>query len=715
MPASSVYSTSGGSRATDLAATVARDIANREVALGLRAGTIDPGDQALVNSVYSRIYQQEYYKYYNLIHLPVESIIDNPSPNKKFHLKHTVVRFSKTNQIILVNRNTITVGKFDYPIDDRDLSPESAEAYLSLWPGPLDQFDAQLKDKISNYISTLCQQDSQRRIKYFNNVDGQRKVILNILTELLNRNGRIDGPGFTKILLDSHQYQFRSDDEPLDIIEKVLLLGKRVEAAREAQSSNLWAHAMFLSYIDDPQPTKNVSFSPTRDGFFARVLEEFTKTIDNKTLKIVYRSLLNRIIQTESVKPRVDNDEHMFAILNANDCEMDFDQSNETFKLIIASRGNASRNHIIKLGFPNLDSYDPRDDISNRSHTSFLQGDTYTSRTLTITNIDMLILNEIWEYCINLALGTCNSSTYIINLIPYKLVFAARLLDYGSHEMFASYLNSLRNAIDQMVCYPNEFKDPFYDWEAIKGCVNYLEKVWELYKGGPDHSQSFMPQMESVPESKTTIPQLATTTMDFNPQPVLDTPQPDYQSLPYSYDYTPRPSFHQDVSDFSPELIQPEDPPQPPAEQINPMETLFHSPPPIDELDVSRNSTANVRPSPIEPLSPPSADELDISSTSAGRNSSQQQTVNNSHLSQTLNNIIRGIMPRSNSREMKLPDDSLRPSWKKDDWRDNSGSNENRTDGFDAPPPPPVMDSSILNQANNQSWKKSTKFRYPQP
>lgn len=732
MPASSIYSTSGGSKATDLAIQVARDIANREVSSGLRNGTINQSDPNQIRQEYNRIYQQEYYKWYSVFQSQVEPLFDSPSPNKKFHLKHKVVRFSRQNQIILVNSGTITVSKFKYPIDDKDLSPETGDAYLSTWPGPLDwlYFNSQDKYKITDYISTLSQQDSARCIKYSDNVDGQRGVILKILEELLNRNGRIDGPGITRILLRKDEYQIRPDDNDLDVIQKNLLLGKREGAARFAESKYLWDHAMFLSFLDNSQPLKNMSFTPPGDGSFAKVLEGFTNSVDHKTLKTVYQSLLYQNVQTGSVKPRVENDPHMFAILNANDCDMDFDPNNEIFKLIIASKGSSpDENHLIKLGDARLETFDLIDDISNRSHTSFSQSDTYAKRTLMISNIDMLILNEIWEYCLNLAKAEDNY-IYIINLIPYKLMFAARLLEYGEKydDMFAYYLDSLRNAMVRVHEFPIE-GDPFYDWNEIGRCVEYLGRVWEIYKRLPPTQLEPSPPPSISLKSK---PISQHPPLDFNPEPTQESLQSDFPS-PYQLDNS-RPSFRQDVPDFNPpEITQPVESLHSFAEQTS-TEAPFYAPPPpnIDESNVSRNSTANIPTSPIQPLSPPSMNDSDISTSPIRRNSSHQQQspsqsqqqpqqqVNNSQLSQTfslgkIGESLRTFLPKSNSIEMKLPDDRNKViiyDKEKSRWHNTADPNDDDIDAMDGPPP--VMNTPKLNQPNNQ-WTstKSAKYRYP--
>lgn len=736
MPAYSTYSTCGTSKgAADSAAKFAEDFAKKEVANALLTGKI-PKTEAAKNAKFCEIYQQKYEEYYPifLMHNINESVIDRFSPNKKFHLKHTVARFTRTNQFIHVRRDTIVeVCKFDYPIENGDKSPETKEAYLTLWPGPLDRSDVELK-KITDYIATLWQQDSQRRLRYSNNnVDDQRRVILNILEELLNRNGRIDGPGFTRLLLDSDEYQIKaeeSDKKPLDTILKVLLLGKRVEATRFSKSKGLWDHAMFLSFLDDSQSPK--------DGLHARVLDEFTRSIDHNTLRTVYRSLLSRALHTDSFRPRVDNDHHMFAILNANDCDMDFDQSNEIFKLIVASRVSNStdafnsldgyrrldyaNSHVIKLGYLSLvDPPDPKDDSSttnDRSYTSFLQGDTYASRTLTISNIDMLILNEIWEYCLNLAYKSCDPSNYnyILNLIPYKLIFASRLLDYGLHDMFACYLNSLRNAMVRVQESKDYLKDPFYDWDAIGRCVEHLTGVWEIYQGGPGYIQK--PYIEPTPPPApvhTPTYQTQPVAMNYNPpQPVEDTMQYGYQStLPYIPNNSPRPSFSRDVSDFNPETEQIEEQPSSFIEHAQPEATVF-SRPPIDELDISnRTSISNIQPSPIELLSPPSADELDVSSSiqnTSHINNNSQPLIQ----SFSFGKLAKSIFPKSNSKEMNLPADS-EPTFVYDEqkktWVNKDDTDEGNTDSFNEPPP--VMNLPLR---QNYSFNRTkTAQRYPQP
>ena len=434
MPASDISRLSTRVAApTVMAVTAAEDIAKRHVAQLIKRGLLDVKDKAKISDEYKSTFSREYYKfcaqYYatysqqfadqqsRIVYLPADTL-----HSKRYYQKHTVANFTRLNCFVHVHKDCITVVRINYPIDE-DVSLETKEAFLSAWPGPLDMHDDQLKRRVTDYIDTLWQHDSQRRIKYLlGTYDEQRKTILKLLTELLHRNGTIDAPTVTRLLLKPDQTEIHKDEgKPLETLQKYLLLGKRGEAIRFAKSSRLWDHAQCIAFLDKYQPQNNkkyISDGPRlKDDSIVQLNEEFINSIRQGIIQTVYRCLLGRIYEsdTETVNifkpPNIKDDSYKFAMLSANDCEIEFDQSNEIFKLIMATKRvlhDPFGTHIISLGLSNIDTIDPSDDISYRSHISFKQTDTYASRTLTISNIDLLILNEVWEYCLNLAKGTNN-------------------------------------------------------------------------------------------------------------------------------------------------------------------------------------------------------------------------------------------------------------------------------------------------------------------
>lgn len=521
-------------RARDRAANTARQLAEREIVRKIQSGLLDKNDTSSIRREYEHIFEREYYKYFALNPRQQQvSIVYTENPSARRYLnRHTVVNFSRLNCLVHVHRDRITVGRFDYPIQG-DISPETKEARLPAWPGPLDKCDDNMGRKIVDYIATLLQHDSQRRIKYsIPQNDDHRKIILKLLTELINRNGTIDALGVVPLLLDANKTEIQKDEglkEPLEPLKKYLLLGKRSEAIQFAESKKLWDHAICLAFLDKYQPPKTANYIRDsvrlKDDSIVQLLDRRISSVDNQILNTVYRSLFNRILisDPDSVNivhhPNVENDPYLFAILSANDCKMDYDHSNEIFNLISAvkqiaiDQRSASR-HIISLGNTYVDNYDTIDDTSYLSHTSFdRQDDIYASRTSTISNIDMLILNEVWEYCLNLAKGTCNPTDYeyIIDLVPYKLIFATKLLDFGLHNMFYEYLCSIRNALTKARNEPYSERDSFYDWTAIENCVEYYSRIWDIF------CMDTQPQLQQsgiVQESMAIQPNLAT--FDYN-------------------------------------------------------------------------------------------------------------------------------------------------------------------------------------------------------
>lgn len=508
MPASDIsrLSVSGLPR-SDLAAQLAKDSAQRQIVQMIQNKTLNPNDSVTITKEYKTIYSLEYYKFYAILMQQDQQsrIIYVPTENpKKYYCRHTVVNFSKLNCFVHVHRGCITVSKVNFPLNE-EISLETKEAFLDEWPGPLDRPDEHVKHKASSYVDTLWQHDCQRRIRYtvgYN--DDHRKVILRLLAELLHRNGTIDAPCITRLLLKQDQTEIQKDEsyrKPLETLQKYLLLGKRGEAIKFARSKKLWDHAQCLAFLDKYQPPQTDNYvkdgSKLQDDSIVQLNHEYISSIESNILNTVYRSLLNRILQNDPdavniiKRPNVNNNEYEFAILCANDCEMEFDQTNEIFKLIMAvkqaiTNPAVANRHLISLGMACMDGQDA-DESFCRSSISFKQSDTFASRTLTITNIDMLLLNELWEYTLNLGRNTTNPSLYeyLPNLVPYKLIFASRLLDYGMYEMFAGYLSSMENALLKLKSQPHLERDPYYDWETIEDGVRHLSNIWTIYRSSP--------------------------------------------------------------------------------------------------------------------------------------------------------------------------------------------------------------------------------------
>lgn len=499
------------SKLVDTAVVVAKHIAKREVALLIREGKLNPNDSARLAERYKSIYYEEYHKYYSLHTIPnlnqsTRIVYKDNLACKRYWHKHTVVNFSKLNCFIKCHGSTVTVGRYNFPIDE-DCCPETSEAFLSIWPGPLDKKQHDIKSRLADYIEFLSQNDVRRRIRYcVSSYDEQRKTILKLLSELLKGDGTVGALSITSLLLSPNQTNIKDEDELLLRLQKNLLIGKRKEAIKLAKSRGSWAHAQCLAFLHKYQPQSNKKFHSDeprlKDDTIVQLNEDFINSLEKQepSLYLVYKALLARICQTdpESVnilkKPNVGDEFYDFAILSANDCDMDFDQSNEIFRLITAIKKVMSDPtyeiqmcHLISLGLSAItDVPDPSDELSYRSHLSFKQSENSTQKTLTITNIDLLILNEVWEYCLNLSRKTTDEYKYFIDLLPYKLVFTSRLLDYGLHVKFYDYLTSINRIIYEAKVNPSLKRDEYFDWITIERSVELLNENWNRYLASPE-------------------------------------------------------------------------------------------------------------------------------------------------------------------------------------------------------------------------------------
>lgn len=852
----SVISKMSHSPLASVAVSFAKDIASREIRLRMQSGAFkDNPDPETIKKVYNQIYREEYYRYYSRLvqteqqNRNVTYYLEHPA-TRRYTKRHTAVNFTKLNCFIHVHRGCITVGKINYPVDEDD-SIETEEAFLSSWPGPLDQPIEDVRRRVTDYLDTLLQHASQKRLHYTNPTsDEHRKTILNLLAELLHRNGTIDAPGITKLLLQPEQTEIQKDEsnkKPLETLQKYLLLGKRSEAIKYAKSKRYWDHAQCLAFLDKYQPpyTKNY-FRETmrlRDDPVVLLNDEYINCLDQSSIiHVVYRSLLNRILQSDPgslslvKRPNVDNNNYEFAILSANDCDMDFDQSNQVFRLVTAvkninSNPSIAKNHLILLGFTSLESNEYCDDVSFRSLVTYEPPkiETHLMRTLTISNIDMIILNEIWEYCQNLAWNTCSpeSYQYMVNLIPYKLIFASRLLDYGELNMFTQYVNSIRYALDKA---GDMDRDPFYDWETIDEAVNHLYGICEnfrqnpamspfLSRFSPDLTPPNVPTLADVcppPTGYDGAPQIGnlysvsrndTSAMDFTDtsrgnysyaasemsnqfnyaQLNRNIPQQPMQNLPLNqqpiteeitdFNPEPEPSYYDEQgklqddlrNDYSEETSRRTsiDTPAQPLRQQNypypvepdhnaktmtsssPVQKTFEprpsQPPMSDSFSVMSpinetqppgyiKSSASYNSSLVNETKPQGlghSSSSNINSSSSNNISSNQRTsgarnltsdgpksTNNQpateHRSGLLTNVLGSVgalLPRSNSKQMILPDDSkknIEYDEERGAWIDKSNPDAESAITNEPPPMMPVQNPPSYSFAN-----RSTKARYP--
>lgn len=559
---------------TERAVAYAKQFADREILRRIQNGQLDSSKIDLIKSEYQAVYQSEYYKFFAVQYQNLNMSMDQQSKIvyiatdnlhcKRYYRNHSVVKFTRLNCFLRVNnKKSVTISRLNFALDDETDFIETMESFLPTWPGPLDRTDDDLKRKLTNYVDTLWQHDSQRKIRYIvKTYDDQRKTILKLLIELLHRNGTIDPPCVTRLLVHSDETEIQKGDSSrhnLDNLQKYLLLGKRGEAIRYARNKRLWDHAQCLAFLDKYQPNTNYKYhtdnSKLKDDSIVQLNEEYITSLDPGHLKTVYMGLLGRIYASypdpENIfkPPSIGDDEHKFAMLSANDCEMIYDQSNEVFNLIMAVKrifdpNSNSRNHLISLGINTTDNvFDDTEDSSiNRSHVSFGQIDNETSKTLTISNMDLTLLNEIWEYCLNIARGTNNpiNYEYIIDLVPYKLVLASKLLDYGLHKMFGGYLQSIKSALDKARGNPN--RDQSYDWHTIEESVDMLDQIWQLFLTPSSELHNYVPPKPPAPLSVNNddydpisqhySPSIA----GYNSTQRYDTAQ--YDSLPYQHQQT---------------------------------------------------------------------------------------------------------------------------------------------------------------------------------
>lgn len=221
--------------------------------------------------------------------------------------------------------------------------------------------------------------------------------------------------------------------------------GQRKRALEVASRSSLWDHSLALTYLLTPPSKSQPSMVSIINKWMSTTLSR------EDPLFVLYRRLLQQSSPQGVLVPA--NNLEQFAILLANECHVDFIESNypQLIKLMVAIR-NGIYDHIIETGE------------------------------------DMLFINEVWEYA-------RNSQEAIPFLIPYKAIFAATLFDFGLINQALKYCAVIKR--DQYSCSAN--------WELIMRIVYEIEtrcgdlKI-EEYSPSPEFSEQTTISQQETPQ-----------------------------------------------------------------------------------------------------------------------------------------------------------------------------------------------------------------------
>ena len=418
-----------------------------------------------------------------------------------FPHRHARVSFGATNQLIVIQGNTVVIQQIDPTLLDF-----GEEIQVTTWPGPLVKGETK-KDDVLEYIRTLesslkfktgmmhTMSASSSNLDELDSVSLQnseayyksheRRQLWSLLSMLVRQNGSISGADLAELLLANNESDFEAPEEGDDVgrVRKYLTLGQKKTALEYAQKTGLWGHVSSLilfntllsSTTNGPMAPPSVPLN-SPDMILSQQMCSMVSKFINSTLSredalfMLYRCLLTKL-QSKTHKSQENNNGNksvttdnlqQFAILIANDCDVSpivssYGRSSELLKLMVSMKNQVTQ-HLINLG-----SLDLPEQGSNPGNSASSVSVKYTD--------ELVFLNEIWEF-------SRNQTEFIELLIPFKTILAARLFDFGLINQATKYCYALRQYFTYYNLYfsgKNIKDDSILDWDTLMTIITDLE------------------------------------------------------------------------------------------------------------------------------------------------------------------------------------------------------------------------------------------------
>lgn len=312
----------------------------------------------------------------------------------------------------------------------------------------------------------------------------QKRQVWLLLSMLVRQNGLISGADLSELLLSNNEreFEFEDDGSPLAKLRHYLMLGQKKVALEHATKNALWGHAFALThFMSTPQ-------AAPMSNMLAKFVNSTLARED--PISVLFRTLLqkNHNEQTRNVqKTAAVSNLPQFAMLLANDCDVspvisECSQSKELLKFVVALRANCSQN-LVNLA--NLDT-DALDEDGLRKDKSFYFSD------------ELVFVNEIWEFARNL-------NEFIEPLVPLKLIFAARLFDYGLVNQASKYCYVLRQYHTYYDYYfPGKtLADSSINWDVVMQIVTDIEcRIYQFDVAGKGSEKPTVDPAKATPVEK---------------------------------------------------------------------------------------------------------------------------------------------------------------------------------------------------------------------
>ncbi|OCT85082.1 protein transport protein Sec16B [Xenopus laevis] len=388
-----------------------------------------------------------------------------PTAPFKFSLPHVTVCFGARGHLVRVCPNfpdegqpaLVEIHSLEVLLHD---TVEQGE--MRNFPGPVQREDLHKVD-----IIKFCQQNVSQCLKMQENRSRDEALLWQILLQMCRQNGCIAGSDVAELLLeDCKMERYHREEQGANLISlsedpqlipgcfqadlltgetpsatetyaksvekftKLLFFGRKKEALDWAMKAQMWGHALFLSSKMDPRT-------------YSWVMGRFTSTLaQNDPLQTLFQFMAGRIPQaaTSCGDPKWgDWRPHLAVILSnpAGDSETN-QRSVITMGDNLVLKGSIEAGHCCYLtagiAYGHKREYSDHIVLLGSSHNETFQK---------FASSQSIQRTEILEYCQCLR----TSMHCIPSFQVYKLLYAARLMDYGLTSLALHYCECIASAV----------------------------------------------------------------------------------------------------------------------------------------------------------------------------------------------------------------------------------------------------------------------------
>ncbi|XP_015996723.2 protein transport protein Sec16B isoform X3 [Rousettus aegyptiacus] len=389
-----------------------------------------------------------------------------PKAPMKFYVPHVPVSFGPGGQLVCVGPGSLGDGQtalvalhsMEVILNDSEEQEE-----MRAFSGPLIREDIHKVD-----IMTFCQQKATQSCRSGTPGGRDSALLWRLLVLLCRQNGSMVGSDVAELLMQDcgklQKYKrqppvadlitLTDDDRPVlssgspnlltgesppsmetpaQIMEKftkLLYYGRKKEALAWAMKNHLWGHALFLSSKMDPRT-------------YSWVMSGFTSTLAlNDPLQTLFQLMSGRIPQAATCcgdKQWGDWRPHLAVILSNQGGDPELHQRTiVTMGDTLAGKGLVEAAH-----FCYLMAHVPFGHYTVKTDHLVLLGSSHSQAFLKFATTEAIQRTEIFEYCRMLG----RPQSFIPSFQVYKLLYAARLADYGLASQALHYCEAVCSAL----------------------------------------------------------------------------------------------------------------------------------------------------------------------------------------------------------------------------------------------------------------------------